>query len=131
MEDADLSPVVATGWYVSGTWLATGEKKASGADNPRRPLFRGGFGAIELAVRLEALGFGSAATDGVPSSSPARDVVLGNRDRAVTIGVNWYPHRGIKIQGNIIREEFTDPVRGPLPSQPGFWSQVLRVQLSI
>jgi phosphate-selective porin OprO/OprP len=131
VEDADLSPFVANGWYVSGTWLATGERKASGADNPRRPLFRGGFGAVELAARLEALGFGSSASGDVPSSSPRADVVLGNRDRAVTVGINWYPHRGIKIQGNLIRETFTDPIRGPLPSQPGFWSQVFRVQLSL
>jgi len=131
VEDGDLSPFLGTGWYVSGTWLATGERKASGADNPSRPLFRGGFGALEFAVRLEALRFGSTSSDGVPSTSPRADVVLGNRDRATTFGVNWYPYRGIKIQGNLIREEISDPARGPLPSQPGFWSQVLRVQLSL
>jgi phosphate-selective porin OprO and OprP len=131
VEDADLSPFVGEGWYVSGTWLATGERKSSGADNPRRPLFRGGFGALEFAVRLEALRFGSTSNDGVPSKSPRAEVVLGNRDRAATVGFSWYPYRGIKIQGNVIREELTDPGRGPLPSQPGFWSQVLRVQLTL
>jgi phosphate-selective porin OprO/OprP len=131
VEDGDLSPFRATGWYVSGTWLLTGEKKASGADNPGRPLFRGGYGAVEMAARLEALGFGSGASDDVPSTSPRADVVLGNRDRAVTFGINWYPFRFLKVQGNFIREEISDPLRGPLPSQTGFWSQVLRVQLSI
>jgi phosphate-selective porin OprO and OprP len=131
VEDSDLSPFVGTGWYISGTWLATGERKSSGADNPRRPLFRGGFGALEFAVRLEALRFGSTSQDGVPSTSPRADVVLGNRDRAATVGVNWYPYRRIKIQGNVIREELTDPARGPLPSQPGFWSRVFRVQLTL
>ena len=63
----------ATGWYVSGTWLATGEKKASGADNPRRPIFRGGFGSLEFAARLEALGFGSTAgRRGCPRRAPGR-----------------------------------------------------------
>jgi hypothetical protein len=57
--------------------------------------------------------------------------VLGNRDRAVTFGINWYPFRFLKVQGNFIREEISDPLRGPLPSQTGFWSQVFRVQLSI
>ena len=131
VEDADLSPLLGTGWYVSGTWLATGERKSSGGDNPRRPMFRGGFGAVEFAVRLEALGFRSSATDGVPSTSPRADVVLGNRDRATTFGVNWYPFRGIKIQANTIREQFSEPVRSPLPSQPGYWSHVLRLQLSL
>ena len=70
VEDADLSPFIGTGWYVSGTWLATGEKKASGADNPRRPIFRGGFGALEFAARLEALGFGSTADGGAALDEP-------------------------------------------------------------
>ncbi len=132
VEDGDLSPFVGTGWYVSGTWLATGERKSGAAgNNPRRPLFRGGFGALEFAVRLEALRFGSSSNDGVPSTSPRADVLLGNRDRGTTVGVNWFPYRGIKIQGNIIREEISDPARGPLPSQPGFWSQVFSVQLSL
>ena len=53
VEDTDLSPFTASGWYVSGTWAITGEQKADGLDNPRRPLFQGGVGAIELAVRVE------------------------------------------------------------------------------
>jgi phosphate-selective porin OprO and OprP len=131
VEHADLSPFIGTGWYVSGTWLATGEKKSSGPDNPRRPLFRGGFGALEFAARVEALGFSSTATEGLPSTSPRADMVLGNRDRATTVGFSWYPHRGIKFQGNLIREVFTNPDRGPLPSQPGFWSHVFSLQLSL
>ncbi len=131
VEDSDLSPFIGTGWYVSGTWLATGEKKSSGADNPRRPIFRGGFGSLEFAARLEALGFSSTGTEGLPSTSPRADVVLGNRDRATTVGFTWHPYRGIKVQGNLIREVFTNPARGPVPSQPGIWSQVFSVQLSI
>ena len=42
VDDTDLSPFVAAGWYVSGTWALTGEKKADGLDTPRRPLFQGG-----------------------------------------------------------------------------------------
>ena len=45
VEDTDLSPLRAMGWYVSGTWAITGEKKADGLDAPKRPLFQGGFGA--------------------------------------------------------------------------------------
>ena len=37
--NADLSDLVTTGWYVSATWLVTGEDKED-FNNPRRSLFR-------------------------------------------------------------------------------------------
>ena len=51
VEDTDLSPLLATGWYVSGTWAITGENKADGLNKPRRPFLRGGLGAFEVARR--------------------------------------------------------------------------------
>jgi phosphate-selective porin OprO/OprP len=131
VEDTDLSALLATGWYVSGTWAITGEAKADGLDTPRRPLFRGGYGAVEVAARIERLRFGSVATDGVPSTSPRADVVLGNADRADTFGVNWYANRWVKIQFNLIHERLSDPTQGPLPTEPGFWSRVVRFQFSL
>jgi phosphate-selective porin OprO and OprP len=131
VEDTDLSPLVATGWYVSGTWAVTGEKKVDGLTQPRRPLFQGGYGAIELACRVERLSFGSLAGGDAPSDSVRADVIVGNADRAVTIGVNWYLNRWGKLQFNAIRESLTDPSRGPRPLQSGFWSRVIRFQLSI
>jgi phosphate-selective porin OprO and OprP len=131
VEDTDLSPLLATGWYVSGTWAVTGEAKADGLDNPRRPIFRGGYGAIELAGRIERLGFGSMATGELPSTSPRADVILGNSDRAATLGVNWHPYRGIKVQLNFVRESISDPAHGPLLSQPSFWSRVVRFQFTL
>jgi len=38
-------------------------------------------------------------------------------------------NRWVKVQGNVIRETIEDPLRGPLPSKPSFWSQVLRFQV--
>lgn len=130
VEDTDLPALVATGWYISGTWAMTGENKADGLDRPRRPLFRGGLGAIELAARLEQLAFGSG-TSLDASEGPRAEIILGNADRAMTIGVNWYLNQWIKVQANVIRETLRDPVQGPLPGQPSFWSQVLRFQLTI
>jgi phosphate-selective porin len=130
VEDTDLSPLLATGWYLSGTWVITGEKKADGLNRPRRPLFQGGFGAIEVAGRLEKLTFRSVATGDLPSTSVRADVIVGNADRAVTFGVNWYLNRWIKLQFNAIRESLDDPSqvgqRGP-----AFWSRVVRFQFSI
>jgi phosphate-selective porin OprO and OprP len=131
VEDTNLSPITSTGWYVSGTWAVTGENKAAGLDTPRRPLPGGGFGAIEIAARLERLEFSSGAPGQAPSASPRADAIVGNGDRVVTLGANWYVNRWVKVQGNIIREAIDNPALGPLPSQPTFWSRVLRLQLSL
>ena len=131
VDDTDLSPLVATGWYVSGTWAVTGEKKADGLNRPRRPLLQGGYGAIELACRVERLAFGSGASGDEPSRSVRADVIVGNADRAVTLGVNWYLNRWGKLQFNAIRESLTDPSQGSRPLQSGSWSRVIRFQVSI
>jgi len=49
----------------------------------------------------------------------------------MTIGVNWYLNRWGKLQFNAIRESLTNPSQGPRPLQSGFWSRVIRFQLSI
>jgi phosphate-selective porin len=131
VEDSDLSPFLATGWYISGTWALTGERKARGVSPPSRPLFRGGIGSVELAVRTERLSFGSVADDGAPSTSPRADVVLGNGERVETFGVNWYPIRWIKVQMNLIRETIADPEQGPLPARSTFWSRAARFQFTL
>ena len=127
VEGTDLSPFVADGWYVSGTWALTGERKVNGPENPRRPLPHGP-GSIEAAARLEALKFSSTAHDGEPSSSPRSDVVPGNRLRALTLGVNWFPIRWVKVQFNVIRESLDDPLQGAFTSKASSWDRVVRVQ---
>jgi phosphate-selective porin OprO and OprP len=127
--DSDLPDAIADGWYVSGTWAITGESKSRGLDRPNRPLPGGGFGALELAARLETMTFGSGAPPGEGARSPRADVILRNRDVATTVGVNWYVNRWVKVQGNIIRESIEDPARGPVPSRPVFWSSVVRFQV--
>lgn len=129
--DTDLSALIASGWYVSGSYIVTGERKSAGPDSPRRPLFRGGYGAIELAARVEGLGFRSDGRGDEASLSPRADVVLGNSDRITTLGVNWFPFRGVKLQANLVNETIADPDRGPLPGKRRFWSRLLMVQLAI
>jgi phosphate-selective porin OprO/OprP len=130
VEDTDLSPLVATGWYVSGTWAITGENKAAGLTKPRRPFMRGGFGAFEAAVRLEQLTFGSVATDGVPSFSTRADVVEAASDRVMTIGGSWYLNQWVKVQLNAVREAIARPRRGQPVSQ-AVWSYVTRFQFTM
>jgi phosphate-selective porin OprO and OprP len=130
-DDTDLSKFFGEGWYVSGTWAITGEDKVDGLDSPRRPLFRGGVGAVEFAARVEELSFGSEATNDEPSTGPRADVVLGNRNRLATYGVNWYLNRWVKIQANFVRERLSDPSQGPLPERFSFWSRFIRFQFSM
>jgi phosphate-selective porin OprO/OprP len=127
VEGTDLSPFVASGWYLSGTWIVTGEQKNDGPELPRRPFPRGP-GSIEAAARIESFEFSSAARDDVPSASPRADVVLGNRLEALTLGINWYPMRWVRLQFNAIRESLRDPLQGPSPSQSAYWNRVVRFQ---
>jgi phosphate-selective porin len=131
VEDTDLSPIRAIGWYVSGTWAITGEKKADGLDSPDHPLFQGGFGAIEVAARVERLTFDSGNASETPSLSPRAEVILGNSNKVITLGASWYLNRWVKIQFNLIQETLTDPEQGPLPDRNKFWSRVLRFQFSL
>jgi phosphate-selective porin OprO/OprP len=131
VDNGDLDPFTASGWYLSGTWALTGEKKADGLDTPRRPLFQGGFGAVELAARIERIRFGSVAANGLPSDAPRAEVILGNADLAYTFGVNWYANRWLKIQANLVRDSLTFPELGPSPSQPVIWSRIIRFQFSM
>jgi phosphate-selective porin OprO/OprP len=130
VEDTDLSPLIGQGWYVSGTYVITGEK--SGAANlPKKPLLQGGFGAVEFGARVESLEFKSGASGEVGSRGPRADVILGNRDKVTTIGVNWYINRFLKVQANFIRETLDDPAQGPLPSKASVTATAIRVQFSL
>jgi phosphate-selective porin OprO/OprP len=135
VEDGDLSPLVAEGWYVSGTLAITGERKSDGLDTPQRPFHPfskwGGLGAIEVTARFETLGFGSAGGTGNLSTSTRADNVLGNSDRALTFGVNWYLNRWMKIQANLIRERLHEPSMGPVPGRASFLSRVFRFQFTL
>ena len=115
VEDTDLSPLVATGWYVSGVWKVVKRDKS----------WRGG---LELAARIEELSFGSVSLDSSASLSPRADIVLGNRNSALTLGANWSLKRWIRIQANLIREVSARPTEAS-SSLGAFWSRALRFQL--
>ena len=131
VEDTDLEPFVASGWYVSGTWAVTGEEKANGLDSPRAALFQGGIGAVELAVRVERIQFGAISDDPLASTSPRAEVILGNANSAMTAGVNWYINRWLKIQFNAVRNTIEFPDQTSAPSTPVYWSRLLRFQFSM
>jgi phosphate-selective porin len=126
--DVDLSDMVARAWYGSATWVITGERKAGGI-RPRRALFEGGFGAVELGTRLEQLTFGSIAHEGPAFRNPRAEHISENRERVWTTGVNWFPNRWTRIQVNAIREHILDELRTPVAGQQTYWSAIARLQL--
>ena len=130
VDNRDLPPLASAGWYISGTWILTGEHKSRGPDNPRRPLFQGGYGAIEIGGRIEKLSFWSEGT-GQVSTSPRAEVILRQSDRGATFGVNWFPNRWTKLQFNVVQEQLVIPSRDVPVQTLQFWSRVLRVQFAL
>jgi phosphate-selective porin OprO and OprP len=127
--DENLPNARAQAWYVTGTYVVTGENKRRPLQ-AAEPFAQGGIGAIELAVRYERLWFDSSpAGQDVPLRNPRAETILSSGDQALTFGVSWTLNRFVKIQVNGIREHVEDPQRSPVPNSSAFWSRVVRLQL--
>jgi phosphate-selective porin OprO and OprP len=127
LADVDLPPLLWHGWYVSGTWVVTGEKKSGGIE-PRHPLFQHGVGAIEGAARFDRLRVGSDAPGEPPETNPRAVNFATHGEEIWTVGINWYVNRWVKIQLNGIRETFDDIDRTPRPGRATFVTGVCRLQ---
>ena len=130
--DEDLPDARGRAWYVSGTWIVTGEGKMRPVKSDT-DFLQGGIGAVELAGRYERLWFDSAGGGQVRAGdvafrNPRAENILPSGDRVLTLGVNWTLNRFIKLQVNGIREHVEDPQRNPVPNGAAFWSRVLRLQ---
>jgi phosphate-selective porin len=126
----DLPAKVSRGWYATGTWVLTGEKKEGGVE-PKRPFLDGGFGALELAGRYEQIRFGTTDQTAAGFTSPRSRVLRSQSDRVWTGGVNWYPHRYFKLQMDAIHERIEENSRSPLPGRNSFWMGILRLQFAM
>ena len=100
------------GWYVEGTWILTGETKpytaqainnevgAFGNPVPSRPFSLDGesWGAWELTARYSDMNLNYNPTQLASTSQLAG--ITGGDERIVTLGVNWYLNRNVKLQFN-------------------------------
>jgi phosphate-selective porin OprO and OprP len=129
-EGTDLPPLVARGWYVSGAWVVSGAADAASVSQPTRPLFQGGFGSIQLAVRRERLILGSLEQTGSRSTSPRAETVFGNSETATTVGVTWYLNRWIAVDANVIREHIGAASVTEMPHLR-VWSRLFRVRVAM
>ncbi len=127
----DLPNAISRGWYVTGTWVVTGQRNETRDEPSRRAfvLLGRGLGAVEIAARYESLRHGSAEHPGRPSRASRAANILGNSERLWTFGANWYMHRWTKVQFNAVRERFEDAQRVPLlgVTDP-YWTRMVRVQ---
>ena len=124
----DLSDVLSTAWYISGTWFVTGEKKDNNI-KVKHPLMKGGVGAIELAARYEEMGMASASKTGTPFTNPRADYLLPNSDSVWTFGVNWTTSKWTRVIVNAIHEQFEDENRAPNAGTTGYWSSLVRLNI--
>lgn len=114
-------------WYVSGTWILTGERKTRPV-RAAEDFLTGGIGAIEVAGRIERIWFDSVNSTTDAFANPRAENILPSGERAVTMGVSWTLNRFMKIQFNLIREQIEDRERSPVPSRDAFWSRAFRLQ---
>jgi phosphate-selective porin len=126
----NLDDVTATGWYVSGTYVLTGEdKQRSGNVIPRRPFnpFSGetGLGAVEVGLRWAELSFDSDSPVNLFSSSlspvniPGGGITATNGAQSLTLGANWYFNQWTRAMLNWNYYWFDNALGTPFSCQLG------------
>jgi phosphate-selective porin OprO/OprP len=125
--NSDLADARARAWYVSGTWVLTGEDKKRPI-KAAAPLLQGGMGAVELAARYERIWFDSVSPVEPPFRNSRAETIFPEGEKALTLGVNWTLNRFAKMLINAIREQVEDRERNPVPNGAAFWSAVVRFQ---
>ena len=126
----DLPALESEGWFASGSWRVFGERRDSRLPKRFAPL-SGQVGAIDVAVRAEGLRFWSDAPGEPEFRNPRAAHVLGNADRALTLGLNWSFSRFGRLQCDAIAERVSDAERSPVGSTNRFWSVITRLQLHL
>jgi phosphate-selective porin OprO/OprP len=128
--DQDLTDARAQSWYVSGTWILTGEQKTRPV-KAAGEFLSDGWGALEVAARYERLWFDSVGTTEtvVPFRNPRAENIFPSGVKALTIGVNWTLNRWFKLQVNGIRQHVEDAERNPVANGGAFWTRVVRFQI--
>jgi len=80
----------ASGFYVFGSWVITGESRPYSAGNVGNINPKGAWGAFELLLRYSEIDLNDAP-------------VQGGKEHDFTIGANWYLTQHFKFQANYIR----------------------------
>jgi phosphate-selective porin OprO/OprP len=116
----NLPAVVAKGYYVTTTYLLTGERRPeNGQPNPNHPFLSeagSGFGAWELKFRYSNLQMGDGS--------------LRNRVDQFSAGLNWYPSYFVRYMIDVNVERLKNPIASPVALSPQTFVTILqRVQV--
>ncbi|HEY8064447.1 MAG TPA: porin [Methylosinus sp.] len=117
-------------YHVAASLFLTGESRAASYDgydknwsSPgtysdvkiKNPLGKGGYGAVEVAARYEGIDLNNGglvpasfvylatAAGSAAQKAIANTATLGGRQENVTVALNWYPVRGVRLQANWTR----------------------------
>ncbi len=113
----NLPGVLAKGYYVTATYLLTGENRPDNGQPVPRHAFRsgGGIGAWELKFRY--------------SNLQMEDGTFRNRADQFSTGVNWYPTALVRYMLDFNVERLKNPISSPVALAPqSFLSVLQRVQ---
>ena len=125
LADQALPDARARAWYVSGSWVMTGDKK----ERPVVPKHK--MGAVEIVGRYERFWFDSTGGREPALRNPRAELILPSGERVLSLGVNWYITRWVRLQMQTMREQPQDPERSPVAGGAAFWSPVFRFQVGI
>lgn len=118
---SNLPGVVSKAYYISGTYLLTGEKRPeNGQPAPKREFLSGdkrppGRGAWELKFRY--------------SDATMDDTIRRGHTDQFSTGFNWYPNAYVRYLFDFNVERLRDPVAAPVALDPQtFFSILTRIQ---
>jgi phosphate-selective porin OprO/OprP len=125
---SNLGDLKGQGWYVAGTFFATGEEKVHGKAPKVKPMNprTGDYGALELVARYAQLDFTS---DGLlPGPSPSGGGKAGaNKVDALTVGFNWYLSPNVRMMFNFDQNWFENDRMTPITGEDNSWEILTRL----
>lgn len=122
----DLPDALGRGWNIQVSHVVTGEAKGATV-SPKRSVFHGGRGALELVGRAEALKFDhGGAAPGSPTSADRAGA------RALQAGANYWFSSFMKVQGSALWETYDDSLDAPTPGRKGrYFTLMARLQFMV
>jgi phosphate-selective porin len=132
LNDEDLPPLRTQGWYISAVHPLFGHLDSTDQNGFLASVLPiKGMGRVDAAARYEMIRFGSVSGNGAAPGRSSRSAnVVGNQDRAWTLGLNWHASPYLKLQFNGVHETLLDPVNTPIEGETRYWTIVGRLQFS-
>lgn len=128
----DIPDVRGRGFSAQAGFVLVGARKGSTVE-PKKSVFAGGAGALEVVARAEALKFDDtgAASGFAGYGNRARNIAPSGSSN-IQAGVNYWASNFMKLQGSAIWESYNDPLIAPQPGKTGrYMAYIARVQFMI